>query len=258
MTTKDNILQELAGLNSQLANLQAANPYALPEGYFDNLPAFMLARIKASSATNTGEELSYLAPAISNLSKEMPYAIPSGYFENLAESVLQKINEQALSPEKELETISPLLSSLKKEMPYRVPAGYFENIAATTILKEEPVKEAKVVSFISRKWFRYAAAAVITGIILLAGFQFFNIEKEPGGKALAKFTRDIKKMDEQQKNDMIDFFDAGLDGKESAQLSNDNKKSKKEVQDLLEGVSDEELKDFQEQTEDIQEVLMTN
>ena len=47
-----------------------------------------------------------------------------------------------------------------------------------------------------------------------------------------------------------------MDGKETVQVKPDNKS--KEMQQLLQDVSEEELKDFQEQTEDIEEVLMTN
>ena len=256
MNHKDNIVQELSDLNSRLAGLERSNTYAVPEGYFDGLAAQVLVRIKALEAASVAEELSLLAPSLTTLPKVNPYNLQQGYFENLSADVLQKIKHTEQSPEEELASLSPLLGELKKEMPYRVPKGYFEELTKVVPVQEK-AKKATVVSLVSRTWFRLAAAAVITGIIVLAGLQFFSTEKEPGGKALAKFTRDFKKMNDQQKDDMIDFFDAGMDGKETAQLDTD-KKQTKQVQELLEGVSDEELKDFQEQTEDIQEVLMTN
>ena len=96
---------------------------------------------------------------------------------------------------------------------------------------------------------------MITGLIVLAAFYFRNSEKEPGVKVLAKVTRDVKKMNEVQKDNLLDFIDAGLSGEESAQESADKKS---EIKSLIQGVPDEELKVFQEQTEDIQDVLMTN
>ena len=90
----------------------------------------------------------------------------------------------------------------------------------------------------------------------MAGFLYFGGEKEPGGKVLAKFTRDVKKMNDIQQADLIEFIDAGMTGDETAQLSTDNKSD--EVKNLLKDISDEELKDFQEQTEDIQDIMMTN
>ncbi|HEY6064278.1 MAG TPA: hypothetical protein VIV35_11750, partial [Chitinophagaceae bacterium] len=152
----------------------------------------------------------------------------------------------------ELETLSPLLSGLKKTMPYSVPQGYFESLGEK---RNKPA--VKIISITSRKWFRYAAAAVITGVIATAGFLLSgNGEKEPGRKALAGLTSDIQKMNETQKDMLMDFIDAGMSGKETARVNTDDKSN--EVKDLLKGISDEELKDFQEQTEDIQDVLMTN
>ncbi len=257
MTQKDNILQELNELKSSLINISPENVYTVPVGYFDGLAAQVLSRIKAIEAVNGVEELGYLSPMLGNISKQMPYNVPTGYFEEIAEKALQTVhtNNHLQSAKEELATLSPLLSGLNKKMPYAVPQGYFENLAKK-INTEEIRPVAKILAITSRKWFRYAAAAAITGIIFLAGFSYFSTEKVPGGKALAKFTRDIKKLDDTQKDNLINFIDAGLKGDETAQINTDNKKE--EVKELLQGVSAEELKDFQEQTEDIQDVLMTN
>jgi hypothetical protein len=186
------------------------------------------------------KELEILSPYLSTLSKVNPYAVPSGYFDALDTSFV------TVDDDKELAGLSTLLVGLKKEMPYSVPQGYFDEIST-------PVKtKSRVISF---GWVRYAAAAVITGLIVLAAFYFRTSEKEPGVKVLAKVTRDVKKMNEVQKDNLLDFIDAGLSGEESAQVSADKKS---EIKSLIQGVPDEELKDFQEQTEDIQDVLMTN
>jgi len=256
MTQRDNILQELKELDSRLADVALQNIYTVPAGYFDNLAEQVVARINAMQANNAADELNALSPQLEKLSREMPYSIPKDYFETLSDTVLKTIHAAGLSAKDELAAISPLLSSLNKENPYNIPEGYFESLPPTR-QKEKIQPSVKVVSLFSRTWFRYAAAAVVTGIIILGSLSLFTSEKEPGGKALARFTRDVIKMDEQQKDDMIDFFDAGLDGKETAQVNTDGKNSQ-EVKELLEGVSEEELKDFQEQTEAIEEVLMTN
>ena len=258
MTQKDNILHELNELKSSLATINAQNVYTVPVGYFDGLAAQVLNRIKAMEATNVTEELGYLSPMLSNLSKQMPYSVPVGYFEGFEANLLQSVRESNdyQTAKEELETLSPLLNGLKKEMPYSVPQGYFEQLAST-ITKGENKPVIKVVSITSRTWFRYAAAALVIGLVTITGFLLIGKgEKEPGGKALAKLTRDIKKMDETQKDNLIDFIDAGMSGQESAQVTSPNNKS--EVKDLLKGISDEELKDFQEQTEDVQDVLTTN
>jgi hypothetical protein len=262
MTQNSTILQELKELESSLAGLATQNIYSVPDGYFEGLAGQVLNRIKATEAANAAEELGYLSPMLSTMSKmskQLPFTVPAGYFEGLEEKLMQTVrdsNDYQTATE-ELETLSPLLSGLKKEMPYSVPQGYFENLGAD-INTQGNKTETKVVSIGSRKWFRYAAAAVITGVIIMAGFLYFNNNSDntSGGKVMAKFTRDVKKMDETQKDDLIDFIDAGMNGNETAEVNTEIKS--KEVKQLLQDISDEELKDFQEQTEDIEDVLMTN
>ncbi len=141
-------------------------------------------------------------------------------------------------------------------MPFAVPSGYFETLTRN-VITEENKSATKVISLGSRKWIRYAAAAVVTGIIVLSGFLYFgknNSTTAPGSKVMAKITRDVKNMNVEEQDDLIDFIDAGLNGKESAQSKNKST----EIQDLLIGISDDELKIFQEQSEDIQAVLLIN
>lgn len=258
MTQRDNILQELNELKSQLAASLPVNIYTVPAGYFEGLAAQVLNRIRAMEAAAAADELAHLSPVISRLSKQMPYTVPAGYFENLAEHMaeLMSNSNDHSSAREETTSISPLLGSLKKEMPYQVPQGYFETLAGDIAAKESKT-EAKVISLTSSpKWFRYAAAAVVAGIILMAGFLLFNRggEKEAGGRVFAKVSKDMKKLNDAQKDELIDFLN--INGTETARVNIDNRS--KEIQQLLKDVSEEELKDFQEQTEDIEEVLMTN
>ncbi|MEO5945759.1 MAG: hypothetical protein ABIP79_03015 [Chitinophagaceae bacterium] len=270
MTQKDNILLELKELNSSLANLSRQNVYLIPPGYFEGLAAQVMKRIKALEAIDAKEELGHLSPLLNAISKDTPYAVPTGYFEPLADNVLHTVRESNdyQTAKEELETLSPMLSGLKKAnsvqtdghpgRPYSVPAGYFENLTEQIITAENK-PATKIISLGSRKWFRYAAAAVVTGLIILSGFLYFgknNSTAEPGSKVMAKITRDVKNMDIEQQDHLIDFIDAGLNGKESTQLKNDNKST--EIKDMLIGISDDELRDFQEQSEDIQAVLLVN
>lgn len=260
MTQRDNILQELNELNSRLALSQPVNTYAVPPGYFEGLAAQVLSRIRAMEAVDAAEELSYLSPLLSGLPKQMPYTVPAGYFEGVSEIMtkLAKGTGDDLTAAEETASISRLLGSLKKEMPFTVPTGYFENLASDIAARESKT-EAKVISLSSsRKWFRYAAAAAVAGIIFMAGFLIINKpgETEPGRAVFVKVSKDIKKLNNTQKDDLIDFLNSGMTGTETARVNNDNKS--KEIQQLLQDVSEEELKDFQEQSEDLEEVLMTN
>ncbi|HWR33568.1 MAG TPA: hypothetical protein VN451_08585, partial [Chitinophagaceae bacterium] len=100
---------------------------------------------------------------------------------------------------------------------------------------------------------RYAAATVVTGIIVLAGFAYFNNRsKTQSGEPLAWLKKDLKKMNEADKDNLIEYLNGGV----TAQINIDSKSQ--EVKELLKDVSDDELNDFQKQTEDLQGVLMTN
>ena len=264
MTQNDNILQELNELKSSLTTATSNNVYTVPVGYFDGLAVQMLNCIKAMNAATASEELSYLSPMLSNISKQMPYTVPSGYFEGLGDTLIQLVlqNNNYLQKEsfgqtahEELASLSPLLSGLKKEMPYSVPQGYFEHLTSAISSKEEKIEPTKVVSLSSRTWIRYAAAAVVVGIITMTGFLLLSgSSKEPGGVALAKLARDVKKMDDTQKDNLIEYIGGDLN---QAYVTISPEKSN-EVKDLLQGISEQELKYFQEQTEDIQDVLTTN
>jgi hypothetical protein len=254
MAQNNNILQELNELNSSLGDITVQNPYTVPVGYFDGLVEQMLNRIRAMEAKNATDEVVLLSPFLNTVSRQMPFVVPADYFEGLAEQVLQSVRESSnyQTAKEEIENLSPLLSGLKKEVPYSVPDGYFER------LDTAPVKsEVEVVSITHRRWFKYAAAAVITGIVALSGIILFTgIKKGADDKILAQVKKDVMKMDETQKDNFIDFIDAGMNGKETAGITTDDKS--KEIKALLQDVSDEELKNFQEQTEDLQNVLMTN
>ncbi|HWR32812.1 MAG TPA: hypothetical protein VN451_04775, partial [Chitinophagaceae bacterium] len=197
MTQNSNILQELNELSSSLANVAPQNVYTVPSGYFEGLVAQVLNRIRAIEATIATDEMIFLSPLLNTIPKQMPYAVPDGYFEVLQENLMQSVFESndRQTAKEELETLSPLLSGLKKEMsarpchsdgPYSVPQGYFDS------LHERPViQETKVISITHRRWFRYAAAAVVTGIIALAGILItVNNNTTDQGKSLAKFDRD--------------------------------------------------------------------
>jgi len=240
MPNKD-IIQELSDLGSNLGNI-SKNIYSVPPGYFDGFSEQLLGFIKASET-------------LSSLHKEMPFNVPAGYFDQLDEKIMEIIRRHPdyQTSQEELESISPLLSSISKRPVYSVPGGYFENF--TPGVDE---KRTRVVSITARKWFRYAVAAVIAGVILMAGLIAFNNDhKDPASKTLAKFEKEVKKInDVKSTENLIDFMDAGLNEKEMARNNTGVKID--DVQLLLKDVSMDELKDFGEESKDIEDVMMTN
>ena len=229
MTQRANILEELNELNSSLVADNQQAVYSVPAGYFDQLAGSVLARIKALEAATVKEELSHLSPLLATASREMPYSLPENYFTGLD---ITAVTQSYTSAKEELETISPLLGGLKKEVPYSVPAGYFENIPT-------PQQKAKVVSLAGRKWFRYAAAAVVTGIIATTVL-VVNRNNNPEHN-LARIennaTKAIEKTSEDELNDFIQYSTTEQDV-----IAKTN--SSAEVKDMLKGVSAEEMQAF--------------
>ncbi len=244
MNNRDKILQELQELQSMLATTVPQNTLAVPAGYFEGLAEQVLNRIKALETQNAIDELNLVSPMLASLSKATPYKVPQGYFEGLSEKMLSLLQENIqLSATEELESISPLLSGLKKEMPFSVPKGYFENT-----IQSLAKPEVKIVSITSRKWFRYASAAVVVGVIAMAGFLYLNRSGNVTARSLAKFEKTLNKEIEKTSDKDLDefiqqFSEAGLTGEEKVATTVD-----KEVKELLKDVSEAELKEFLEET----------
>jgi len=239
MTQSNNILQELRELESSLAGQPVQNIFTVPAGYFEDFAGQMLNRIKALEAGNASEELSYLSPVLNSVSKQTPYKVPAGYFESVDARLVLIMQEQStVSAAEELESISPLLSSIGKKMPYAVPENYFENLTNTN---ESHANQghANVVSITRRKWFRYAAAAVITGIIALGALLYFNIKNkvDPNKDPEKWVAKNTKKIDPKAMDAFVQMADENL-------VVATTPVKPEEVKELMKDVSDKELKDF--------------
>jgi len=239
MTNRNTILNELAELESVLANHDPQNIYAVPAGYFESLADQILNRIKALEANDAKEELSYLSPFLGNVSKEMPYKIPAGFFQDLSKGVLKKISahENHQTSEEEIETLSPLLSSLKNKNPYSTPAGYFEKLE-TRVEK----KETKIISITRSRWYRFAVAAVIIGIVAISGLAIFRSKQVDPNKNPQAWIE--KNVDKKVSKDKIDeFVKLAEDGSANVAYEKDDVKHT-EIKELMKDVPEKEIVDF--------------
>lgn len=189
MTNRADILKELASISPVLAQISPENPYQAPVGYFDDLCNQINGRIAAGGI----EELSLVELA----GKQMPNDVPEGYFDQLSNQILTKIkSEQVADTTAELFTLSPVLAKLDRSNLYEVPAGYFEQLPHQL---SEQIKPAKVVSMFSKSsWIRYAAAAVVFGLIAF-GIQFIMQETSS--------TSPVAKTDEQISKELAQISD---------------------------------------------------
>ena len=148
------ILNELNGISPAVAAVPFINVFKVHPGYFEAIETELKARISADGFYGS----------------KPSFSIPHGYFDGLAGSILQKIKAEENETGGELNAISTLVAGIGNENVYTVPQGYFEG------LNFVPVKEqAKLVQMNpsrSRSIFKYAAAAVITGLL---GISVINI-----------------------------------------------------------------------------------
>ena len=176
-TLADKLLQRVKEEEPALSPaLQQAKQvtYEVPQGYFDSLPATILNRIKAEQTDGVNEELEILSPLLSQIGKRTPFSMPAGYFEELSENAVA--GAQAIDfVNGTLENLSPLMSSLKNKQVYEVPAGYFEQLPGQVLQAAKAQQPAKVVSIsFTRRVIQYAAAAVVAGIIAVAGWMYMS------------------------------------------------------------------------------------
>lgn len=246
---KKDIIQELNGLNSSLDGTISQPVYAVPEGYFDGFAAQVLNRIKAINAANASEELVYLSPALSKLSKKLPYTAPQGYFDGLADSLLNNVNTQEdfQTVDEELESLSPLLSSIGKKIPFSIPQGYFENFRVDVASGEK--QQAKVIQMHAgaggRKWLRYAAAAVVVGIIAVGAMLFIRPAKTVDvSNTHAWVEQNMKKVSTTDINSFIQQTnETNVQEQVIAAVKNND------VKEMMKDISEKDIQDFLSDTE---------
>ncbi len=154
-------------------NISKRNLQQVPQGYFDSLSDSILAKVKTAHAEST--EVEYDSVLLQSLKGINVFTVPSGYFDALTGSVFSEIRKSyPESAEDELRQISPMLYSIKGENVFTVPRGYFGSLPDLIVAKitQEP---AKVVTMKKRaSWLKYAAAAIVAGIISITSLQIFN------------------------------------------------------------------------------------
>lgn len=239
MAEKNDISQELGQLNSSLVNTSRENVYAVPTNYFTDLPGYMLRRVKAYDA-NATVELRHLSPLLAGISKVAPYSVPAGYFDTL--DIAATVAEGATAAH-ELAELSPLLSGLKKENPYSVPSGYFNEVKVPEAAKPA----ARVIAMGGRKIFRYAAAAVVTALVVISGFVFFGNNKiDPAERSYAWVEKNLTKV---STDDIDEFAELTEYGAIAMAESKSTSAELNEIRELVRDVPESELQEFVEETE---------
>jgi hypothetical protein len=267
MKHQEHILSELRELNSTLAEHFPADPYRVPDGYFASFPEQLLRLLHGDSAQLED-------PQLSGLPAELPYTVPADYFRDFPEMMLGLARSVDLSAQNEIEELSPLLSGLRQKNPFTVPEGYFEQSsvsgkfedARTELASLSPLlagisqdtpynvpagyfdkltlpNAAPVVKMGNRKLFRYAAAAVITGLIATMSIVFFQKGDNgavPVDQSQAWIEKSMKKV---STDDIDDFVQLTEEPAVTVQAKNPD------LQSLMQDVSDSEIQQFLAETQ---------
>ena len=177
----------------------------------------------------------------------MPYTVPAGYFNQNLEVLPALLKEEE----------APVLAAIGKDLPYTVPQGYFKNLPEQVLAKiTKP--QAKVVPLFARKWMKVAVAAVVGGVMVLAGYQLLNDKKEititghqPAGtsqtsvaKNESAIAQEIKKISTRELEEFINNTPLNLP---KQQKQDAKPQEKKEVEQLLKDVTASEIDAFLKQ-----------
>ncbi|HTE26499.1 hypothetical protein [Flavitalea sp.] len=128
----------------------------------------------ATLEESAADELAGLSSILSGIGKKTPFTVPPDYFDELSGNIISGAQAVELVNE-ELENLSPLMASLKPVNVYSVPNEYFRELPGIILNKvkvSEPAGTRVVNGMFRRRIMQYAAAAVITGLMITAGFFF--------------------------------------------------------------------------------------
>lgn len=231
MISKFTIPEELKELNSNLPVVKT-EVFAVPDGYFDNLAASILTKIKGGETEAVTNELQSVSPLLAKLPRKTPFTAPEGYFNN-------NINTLSfLSPKDELPAS---LTGIGKQMPYAVPPHYFEELPQQ-IMANVTKPKAKVVMFGQTTWMRYAAAAIVFGIIVLGSVFYFKGNQQtidPNKQPEEWVAKKLQNVSNKDLEEFINTMDVSAQKSEVAKT-----KHTKEVKQLMKDVPTSELDAF--------------
>jgi len=142
MNSSKTILSEIQAISQPVANLPKTNPFTLSQVYFELFSVNLLRTIQQF--------------------EQKDLSTPENYFSTFPNKLLEKIKEENTTVE--LEEISPMLAGMQKQNPFYVPENYFATFNATQ--KKEQAVIRSVFSY--KKIIRYAAAACITGLLIIS------------------------------------------------------------------------------------------
>ena len=155
MNKREDIFMEIKNISASVAAIPFVNVFTVEETYFSKLPEIITSQINVGNDINSAENLS----------------VPEGYFESLAGNILNKIYALESDVSVEVNEISPMIAGIKNKETLKVPDRYFDEL---TFLSKQKQTSKIIAVDKPRSFFKYAAAAMITGLVGLGIVNIFN------------------------------------------------------------------------------------
>jgi hypothetical protein len=223
-----NELEEIAPVVAAVGN---DNCYRVPENYFEFVANEIMSKIQLPST-------------------QTPFTAPTPvYFEGLADSILKKIKSNGTIVEadnevaSELAALSPLVAGIEKVNTYSVPDDYFANFKVAIPAAAQPAKVIPMHQPV--RWMRYAAAAVVVGVIAISSVFLFNADRTDTAGQISRidYNRPLSSISDEAIANYIKESPAQLDMMPAA-FDDSNLNAGSLVEQLLKNVSDSDIQDY--------------
>lgn len=240
MENRQQILEELRVVAPVLAEAGSNIPYMAPNGYFTSFPGVVMEYITQEAVLKNAS-----APT---------YEVPDGYFGNLPASILAaalKEGKPYMALEGELSEAAPLLNSLSKENIFAAPLGYFANADFVTAAIGGKSRGKVIGLPFARKWMQYAAAALVTGILVTGAFFYTDNQGYVGYERYSRLdvSSELHKVSAEDLSRYIDSHESL-----SAAITEPVAGAADESTDMVpvQSLSDEELKQYLQENSALQ------
>lgn len=179
--------------NNETAIVKALNATQPPTGYFDRLAPNIIAKIKLNEQLplNTPHSIPSILTAIQHINV---FKVPNQYFSTLPTVILQKIVTL-------VDATFEVLKNTHKKNTLSTPTNYFENLSGQIIVKAKSSNAVVIKNTTFKKWYKYAAAAILTAIVSFSILKFTaNTKQQP---ILEASIETGKNMDDKKFNEAI-------------------------------------------------------
>lgn len=233
MENNNEILQELKEMSPVLRQLKNKVPYTVSSSYFNLLSDTVVSKIR------TTEEVDL------NFTKASAYTVPTGYFADLSSTIFKKIAKENGQSEifEEMEEIAPLLNTISKKPVYSVPHQYFEK--ADWSKKQKAEQKGDVRFLVPRtRMLRYAAAAVIIGLLTIGLFLFSGKQGLDQRTVKANAVSDVKTLSEQE---ILEFLKTTSSSDNIVSNNSSSNQKDADIKSIVNQMSDKEIQRFLEE-----------